>query len=279
MGNLPAAEEFEFKQLLAQIAQVERNLALPASREVSNALLTFLNSLKTRLGVLEEKHKAIEHEKQRTETINRVAVMVERETALSEREQEAYAGFLEQEYFTKADFSSLESFYVETWERLSEGGKAQMSHRVWEGVRREEYHFSELPETVKEKEAQRLRDALSAGHKNLEAIPDTDRGDFIRTWDAGQKTESYKVLDRPSFAKSVAVRAAEVPASVVTVDAVKKEAVKAKTDRDEKPAPTPEVSGTVEFKAADLAGITLTTADGQPPLSGMKKSGPTVQGH
>lgn len=281
MNHLQLGVELEQKQLLATIANIERNMAVPASREVSNALLTYLGSLKNRLGILEEQQKQMEAEQRRSEGLQRVAVLVERETALSSAEKEQYRGFLEKEHFTKNDFDSLEQFYSHSWERLSEGGKDQMSHRVWEGVRREEYQFSELPESVKEKEAQRLRDSFRAGsrmHDDLTAIPEKDRSDFISAWDDGRKTESYRVLDRQSFAESVAISSAKVTANVVTGESVAveevKEGAKARTMHTEQPRSTPEVSGTAEFKAMDLSGISLTsTADVQPPLAGMRSPG------
>ena len=274
MSNWALAEELEHKQLLATIANIERNMAAPASREVSASLLTYLNSLKTRLGVLEERQKAFDEQKERTESLQRVAVMVERETALNAAEKEEYQGFLQKEYFTKSDFSSLEQFYSNTWDRLTEGGKSEMSHRVWEGVRREEYRFTELPETVKEKEAERLRDALDAGHKNLDAIPESDRADFINTWDAGKKQESYKVLDRPSFAKSVSVSADALPDKVAVNHETSKNAVVENEKKAEK-----RDSQSVQAKASrqdlkldDLADVSLTATDVKPPLSSHKKS-------
>ena len=284
MSNWASAEELEHKQLLATIANIERNMAVPASREVSASLLTYLNSLKVRLGALEERQKAFEEQKERTESLQRVAVMVERETALNAAEKEQYQGFLQKECFTKSDFSSLEQFYSNTWDRLTEGGKAEMSHRVWEGVRREEYRFTELPETVKENEAQRLRDALDAGNRDLEAIPETDRSDFINSWDAGRKKESYQVLDRPSFAKAVSVTPAVVPDNEVTSQAVKADVVKdkinAKTGKVQAPAATPEVMGSIEFKSDDLSEVSLCTPDMKTPLSNHKKpAGPPVKTH
>ena len=278
MGMLPVAEEAEYKRLLGVIGQLERSLAVTTSSDVVNALTTYLNSLKTRLSVLEEKKKTIEEEKQRMTDQQNMAVLVERETALNEQEREQYGSFLAQEYFTKADFGSLEQFYGNTWDRLTEGGKSQMSHRVWEGVRREEYRFTELPETIKEKEAERLRDAFRAENliqEDLTKIPEKDRSDFVSAWDGGRKHESYKVLERPSFAKSVSTSAAVVTASVVTVEAVNgnavKDAMQSKANCNEKPADTPELMGAVDFKADGLAGISLCKPDMQPPLSGHKR--------
>lgn len=284
MGNWSLAEEQERKQLLAAIAHVERSMAVPASREVSTGLLTYLNSLKTRLGALEEKQKAFEEQEERTADLQRVAVMVERETALNAAEKEQFRGFLMKEFFTKGDFSSLENFYAGAYDRLTEEGKSEMSYRVWEGVRREEYRFSELPETVKEKEAQRLRNALGAGNRELEAIPANDRSDFINSWDAGRKEESYQVLNRPAFSKSVSVS----PAVVTEKAEVKSEASKVTVVETEKTVQKPEVqpqsvqakASRQDLKLEDMPDISLTATDVKAPLSNHKKPAtPQIKTH
>jgi hypothetical protein len=135
--------------------------------------------------------------------------LVAQETALNQRERQQYGAFIQKEFFTKNDFTALEDFYASAWDRLTDGGKAQMSHRVWEGVRRDEYQFSELPDELKEKEAQSVRDKLSGLKQmppEMSNIPATDRNDFTRAWDSGSKNEAYTVLDRPSFAENVALR-------------------------------------------------------------------------
>lgn len=275
MDNSQLGVELEQKQLLATIANIERNLAFPACREVSNALLTYLNSLKNKLAAVEEKQKELEAEKQRSESMQRVAVLVERETALSSAEKEQYRGFLEKECFTKADFGSLEQFYTHTYDRLTEGGKAQMSHRVWEGVRRDEYQFSELPETVKEKEAQRLRDSFRADrhmHEELTAIPEKDRSDFVTAWDEGRKRDSYKVLDRPVFAQSVAVSVpVEAHAEVATAGAAKAVVENEKKAEKAETKGAPDRMGNAEIKPDDLSGISLGDSEVKAPLANHKK--------
>lgn len=181
----------------------------------SNTVLTaMLDSTKKRLAEIERDEE--EHERQeRQKSSNELAIAhkAQRETALNAEEQRQYADFLEKDHFTRADFGKLESFYTNTWERLSEDGKAEMSHRVWEGVRQQEYEFSELPDVVKEKEAQRLYDQLSLSKiydANLLAIPQQDRDDFKGAWSNGKRQEAFEVLDRSSFAENVAVSAGSV---------------------------------------------------------------------
>ena len=211
-------EAVEIKRLETTVARIEQNLAgVTVNSDVANALATYLSSLRLRIESLTEKQITIEEQKQRVVDQQHVAVLVARETALNEREKEQYAGFLQQEYFTKANFDELEQFYSNTYDRLSEEGKAQMSHRVWEGVRQQQYQFSELPDPVKEKEAQSLRDMFSGVKhmpKEINQIPSNDRSDFINAWDAGQKSAAYSVLDRSSFADHVAVSTRKVEESV-----------------------------------------------------------------
>lgn len=164
----------------------------------------------------------------------------ERELALTQSEQREYASFLECDYFTKSMFGELDRFYTRTWDRLTEEGKTEMSQRVWEGVRRGEYEFLELPDSVKEKEAKRInavltkagsRDALDA-HVNAE-----DRLDFLAAYQSGLRDTAYAVLNRRSFAEAMR---GELGSEIVAVDATKdQEALKARiktameTPRDE----------------------------------------------
>ena len=122
-----------------------------------------------------------------------------REFRLTAEEQQQYAEFLTREYFTKSDFGALEEFYSSAWERLSEGGKAEMSHRVWEGVRRGEYSFVELPENVRKKEAEFLYQKLANGQElpaNLKAIPQAERREFMAAVESGNQTKIDDVMSR-----------------------------------------------------------------------------------
>ncbi len=91
-----------------------------------------LRNASARLGAVEKKIQELQvlqesHEREQTG----VAALARKETALSAGERETYSGFLKEDFFTKKDFSRLEQFYEKTWDRLSESGKNQMSHRIW----------------------------------------------------------------------------------------------------------------------------------------------------
>lgn len=211
-----------------------------------------------------------------------VAVMAEREAALNAEERRQFGEFLKKEHFTKADFGSLEQFYRSAWDRLSEDGKAEMSHRIWEGVRRKEYEFSELPDIVKEKEAQRLRDQLDRTQipSDLQRIPERDRADFTRAWDSGERNQAYEVLDRPVFAENVALKPSAVRSENVEANkaaaqpTAEKEAVLAKENK----LPSPERL----MEDYDLKDLKLVdTPDAKPPApaitEGKISPAPTVR--
>lgn len=56
------------------------------------------------------------------------------ETTLSKKEASAYGLLLQKPFFTKADLSQAAAFYSSGYDKLSEGGKTQLSSRVWLGT-------------------------------------------------------------------------------------------------------------------------------------------------
>ena len=200
--RISEADRIECASLERAVSDVERTLlSYPlGTRPFFNA---FLQNAKARLGFLETRIQEAERE-QREHATNEVALvaLANKERALNAQEKEAYSGFLKEDFFTKKDFGVLEQFYAKSWDRLSEGGKNQMSHRIWEGIRREEYAFSELPQWVREKEAKhaymRLRDS-TIGSADAARIPEQDRKDFIRAYESGKREDAEKILERESF--------------------------------------------------------------------------------
>lgn len=151
-----------------------------------------------------EKDKKVQSE-QREQSI--AIAKAECELALTLSEQREYASLLTCEFFTRSMFPRLDGFYNNTWDRLSEGGKAEMSKRVWESVRQGQYKFHELPDSVKDKEAKQVACYLT--HDSTKGffaneIKEADRNEFLKAHAAGCKAESYQVLDRPEFARAVA---------------------------------------------------------------------------
>lgn len=202
-------ERWKLGEVVERLERLVRDAKNSPAGIDASTLIANLESTKDRMAIVEHEIKLADEEKrQLSERQLAIVCLTQRETALSQSEREQYGAFLASEYFTKNDFGGLAEFYTNTWDRLSEEGKAQMSYRVWEGVRRHEYQFSELPDPVKEKEAQRLYEALKLGSQKspeLNRIPAGDTDDFVKAWEGNRKQEAYQVLNRPVFAGNVAV--------------------------------------------------------------------------
>lgn len=208
------SNDVEYSRLSESVQAMEKLLSDPVSAAklgfIAKALL--LNTRGQLEAVKQQQTQSKEHAKEE-ELLARdsvaVAQMVERESKLNSEEKQEYAGFLKQDYFTKANFSDLDHFYQNSWDKLSDGGKAQMSHRVWEGIRQGEYSFEELPETVRKKESEFIYQQFNgkveadAGLKN---IPATDRADFIREYESKNDKGVSEVLSRPVFTENVSSR-------------------------------------------------------------------------
>lgn len=186
---------------------------------------------------------------------NLAIAKAERELALTQPEQREYASFLECAFFTKAMFPRLDHFYSQTWDRLSDEGKAEMSKRVWEGVNQGQYRFNELPDSVKEKEAERMHHYLTSENTRgtfERTIPQSDRQEFCSAYEAGDKQRSYSVLERPSFAKAMhhAGVSELVSKDVTSAAPERQEPIKATLA---KPASSPEPKKVASANIADLA--------------------------
>jgi hypothetical protein len=199
-------DRLELAGLERVVSEAERMLLSlpPGTRPFFNG---FLHNAKARLGILDKKiHDAERGQQEQARNEVAFVSLAQKEAALNAREKETYSGFLKEEFFTKRDFARLEEFYAHSWDRLSEGGKDQMSQRVWEGVRRGEYKFAELPKPVREKETERAYKVLhnsSIELKSAVQVPEKDRQDFLRAYESGNRPEASKILERESFRKSM----------------------------------------------------------------------------
>ena len=206
-------DQSERSGLQKAIADVETVLSVsrPGTRRI---LENSLDGMKGRVATLDKKIGDAIHERdvQAREQAATIAAQAQKEARLSESEKQTYSGFLAKEFFTKRDFGKLELFYAHTYDRLSEGGKDEMSHRVWEGVRHGEYRFTDLPEDVQKKEAKRAYDRFidpTRKRDDLEQVPETDRNDFIRAYKSGDRKELGEVVNRESFCRNMAIDASK----------------------------------------------------------------------
>lgn len=194
----------ELRRLEAKTSRLE-SLILTASPEARRILESALQTASLEIATVRKDIR--ETEMRHKEAV--VAAMVERETQLSREEKETYGELLAKDFFAKEDFNRLETFYANTWDRLSEDGKDQMSLRVWAGVRRGEYSFTELPTVVQEKEAGRIYDAFSKGSSSIvdpRKIPTRDKEDFMRAYESEHREDSFKILERDSFRQTVGLK-------------------------------------------------------------------------
>ena len=208
-------DEMEHEKLLEAISLVERiqtRIVAESNNAAAPSMLgAFGESIKRRVEELEmhcDLPNRGEKEKKKAAKQLVAGYIAISESRLSVAEQRQYAEFLTKEYFTKSDFNQLEEFYSSAWERLSESGKAEMSERVWEGVRRGEYSFVELPDEVRKKEAELLYQKLVSGQElpaNLKAIPEAERREFMAAVESGNQSRIDDVMSSDVFAKNVAV--------------------------------------------------------------------------
>ncbi len=189
-----------------------------------------------------------------------VAFLLQQEVRLNAAEREQYGRFLAKDFFSKSDFGALNEFYGGAWDKLTEEGKTQMSHRLWEGIRRGEYEFSELPDNVKRREAELIYGLLTNPEKTPEGyqnIPPEDREEFVQQYEAGNLEAAYEILDREGFVENVS-KSAERPAierSVKQIEIGKGSMISQANSRDETAAPKKPVE--LASAKSEVAGFTV----------------------
>lgn len=218
-------DKSEYERIEAAIRATEQAMAgNPHIRNgVSNAML---EPSKKRLEALEQlgvaPHQADEERRKTENTAVAIAALVMQETRLSSEEKHAYGGFLRKEFFTRNDFGNLEDFYADggAWDRLSKKGKEEMSTRVWAGIERGEFSFSELPDSVRRKETDQLYAYLKEPENAPGFVARIDpevRENFKREYEAGNLEAAHDILDLHG----------------VKLDSVTKEQNQAATERSE----------------------------------------------
>jgi hypothetical protein len=199
-------DEVEYSRLAAQVQEIEKLVNSGQPGDVGLLLKSFLYNAKSRMEEIRHDEVRVEDEKKnhKTNETSTAVQLAEMEHKLNADEKQQYSGFLKLDYFTKPNFDDLEDFYANSWDKLSEGGKNQMSARIWEGIKRHEYTFEELPEKVREKESERMYLQLTGKIEpsaSLQKVPAQDRADFVREYEAGNEQGASKILSRPAFAE------------------------------------------------------------------------------
>ena len=255
--------EDDIKQIENLISILETKIQ-NASPHDAEKLKGTVSDLRTKREEIKQKIKEREDGEQALQRYKlEVAQAMQRETALSSEEKGIFGNFLQKEFFTKADFNSLDQFYTKTWDRLSEQGKDEMSHRIWEGIRHNEFKFKELPESVKEKEASRIYADITKGDNgvsNINQVPQEDKSDFVNAYNSGNKKSAYEILERDCFKNSIAVRKPATTEHTAVEKTKESEnlAVQSDASLDTSIKRTAELSSAVTKKS--LAGLNLTAA-------------------
>jgi hypothetical protein len=169
-----------------------------------------LSNKLAQLAEVSQRHEVLEKEK-REDKVRELAIgsyLVEKETKLNAQEKAQYAEFLKLDYFTKADFGRLETFYENSWDKLSDTGKSAMSQRLWEGIHRGNYTFDELPSVVQERDKEWLYLQATGQQKPdpwFEKVSETDKADFRQAYEAKDDKAVSEVLRRDGFSQQVPV--------------------------------------------------------------------------
>ncbi len=146
-------DEQERNNLLLTITDVEKAItaSTPGARRI---LENTVENVKNRIATLDKKieEAKVEHAAEVQAQVVAAAALAAKETKLNASERETYRSFLEESYFTKKDFGKLDAFYAHSYDRLSEGGKEEMSKRIHEGIKRGEFKFTDLPSVIQEKD-------------------------------------------------------------------------------------------------------------------------------
>lgn len=180
-------DKIEYEKLTELATKLETvlNRTGPTQAGVS-ALLT------TALGRIENlQHEGVlnpdQDEKRKNRSTQEIAIaaIVARETRLNEQEKASFAGFLEKDAFEKKDFKKLEQFYTHSYDKLSDDGKAQMSHRIEEGIRRGNFERDDLPTVIQEKHSSTEKIQQKATSQHIEEEQQT----LFENHDMGSQTD------------------------------------------------------------------------------------------
>jgi hypothetical protein len=265
----------EYSRLAGQVAEIEKLMQSGARSDAGYLLAPFLENARSRMDVIRFEETRFEQEKKESKEKENatVAAMVEREHNLNAQEKEQFGEFLKMDHFTRESFGKLSEFYADggAWDRLSENGKSEMSHRVWEGIRQDEYTFGELPENVRKKESERLYQQLTGktqADPGLDNLPQQDRADFIREHEAGNEKAASQVLSRESFSKNVSTHSSKEVSKMDTSSTTR-------TTTDEK---NPDVNSAIKAKEETaLEGVTFAAAGSLPPTQLPPASGGSIE--
>ena len=255
-------DEQERSNLLRAIADGEAAIVAspPSTRRV---LENMVENGKKRIVILDKKIEEAKIERQAEEQAKvAAAALAAKETKLSAEERETYRGFLEKSCFTKKDFGKLDEFYQHSYDRLSDGGKDEMSKRFWEGVKRGEYKFGDAPSVVQQKESERAKNNLGLNElrpEQLRVMSSDEQRAFADAYNSGDHAEAKQVLAHTSIGRERS-----------NLDAAKVD--RASEDKHSSAITSIDLSS-VDLKNVQLADATPATSASIPDVSGARVNG------
>lgn len=199
--------EIQASSLSERIRQIEEVLkqgALPALEFLLKGEL--LNQKAQLAEIREDDFKAETKREEKARDAVQIASMVAVESKLNAEEKLRYSELLKKDYFTEADVAQLDDFFEKSYDKLSDPGKREISERLWEGIERGELEFTDLATETRKKEAEFLYRCLNGDAKvdhPLQSMPDEDKADFIRAYEAKDEKAVSEVLSRKSVSQHV----------------------------------------------------------------------------
>ncbi len=269
-------DKSEYQRIEAAIRATEQAMAgNPHIR--SDAAAAALEPGKKRMDALEQQgfapHQADEDRKKQGNMAVAIATLVMRETRLNAQEKQTYGSFLQKDFFTRNDFGNLEDFYADdgAWDKLSKRGKEEMSTRVWAGIERGEYTFSELPDSVRKKETEQLYEYLKEPGTSpafVERIDSEVRESFKREYEAGNLEAAQQILDLHGVKLDSVTKEqnqAATERSEVAAGGVKENADKTEVESSKEEKPTAEESQLSLLASISPADIKSATSGDRSP--------------
>jgi hypothetical protein len=170
------------------------------TREVWESRIPFIRS------AAQELHEMIVGRERRLDIQDIHAAMAQEEPNLKPEERNAYADILNSEVPTKGDLHRLEAFHAQSWSRLSESGKGELSHLLWEGIRRQTFRFCELPRAVRNDERLQVLAVMKDEEKQASTaseIPEEERNALLQATEQGDRLEAEYILSGQVFGEGM----------------------------------------------------------------------------
>lgn len=191
---------------LAREAGICTRKAIRGGHDTGTPIIDILNEHQTAVVACMEKGSAASFESLRAKLAaelefdlpqdkeQALAIVLEREKALSEAERKEYGDLLRHERFSKTEFGLLDHFYRNGYDKLTEQGKYEMSKRIWSGTHtslqnnsrqdairaantfrgKQAHLFTTLDSSLEQQKSAKLKSAISSVFIDLARMAQTE---------------------------------------------------------------------------------------------------------